>query len=175
MTNDGRSDVAFSQQVIHSGVCQKVHVKNRQIRVKIDQNGVKIGSKSDQKRAHFVMPILTFWGVTPSGASAKAVLGYRKGFFGGYFGPKRACGKVIHKMCKTGIRAYPLGVLPSSTSPPDCQATTRFRGRIIGQPQHAVGWACCRPWRSACPQPARSPSRVFERGGLWACHRPWAE
>ena len=36
-------------------------------------------SKRDQKRAHFVMPILTFWGVTPSGASARAVLGVRRG------------------------------------------------------------------------------------------------
>ena len=36
-------------------------------------------SKSDQKGAHFVMPILTFWGVTPSGASARAVLAFRKG------------------------------------------------------------------------------------------------
>ena len=31
--------VAFSQQVIHNGVCPRVHVKNHQIRVKIDQKG----------------------------------------------------------------------------------------------------------------------------------------
>ena len=43
-------------------------------------------SKSDQKRAHFVMPILTFWGVTPSGASAKAVLAFRKGKKGAFSG-----------------------------------------------------------------------------------------
>ena len=36
-------------------------------------------SKSDQKGAHFVMPILTFRGVTPSGASARAVFTFRKG------------------------------------------------------------------------------------------------
>ena len=36
-------------------------------------------SKRDQKSAHFVMPILTFWGLTPSGASARAVLAFRKG------------------------------------------------------------------------------------------------
>ena len=36
-------------------------------------------SKSDQKGAHFVMPILTFGGVTPSGASARAVFAFRKG------------------------------------------------------------------------------------------------
>jgi hypothetical protein len=53
--------------------------KNRQIRVKIGQNGVKIGSKKVKKGAHFVMPILTFWWVTPSGASARAVLACRKG------------------------------------------------------------------------------------------------
>jgi hypothetical protein len=76
--------------VIHNGVCQSVHVKNRQIRVKIDQNGVKFGSKSDQKRAHFVMPILTFWGVTPSGASARAVFAFRKGKKGAFSGaPER--------------------------------------------------------------------------------------
>ena len=42
-------DVAFSQQVMHSGVCTCVHVTNRQIRVKIGQNGVKIGSKKAKK------------------------------------------------------------------------------------------------------------------------------
>ena len=36
-------------------------------------------SKRHQKSAHFVMPILTFWVVTPSGASARADLGFRKG------------------------------------------------------------------------------------------------
>jgi len=36
-------------------------------------------SKRDQKGAHFVMPILTFWVWTPSGASARAVLGFPKG------------------------------------------------------------------------------------------------
>jgi hypothetical protein len=40
-------------------------------------------SKRHQKGAHFVMPILTFWGWTPSGASARAVLAFRKG--------KKAC------------------------------------------------------------------------------------
>ena len=43
-------------------------------------------SKSDQKRAHFVMPILTFWGVTPSGASARAVLAFPKGKKGAFSG-----------------------------------------------------------------------------------------
>ena len=59
------------------------------------------------------MPILTFGGVTPSGASARADLACRKGFFGGYFGPKRACGKVIHKINKgeqgTGNREQATG------------------------------------------------------------------
>jgi len=41
--------------------------------------GRQIPTKTDQKGAHFVMPILTFWGVTPSGASARAVLACRKG------------------------------------------------------------------------------------------------
>jgi len=36
-------------------------------------------SKRDQKGAHFVMPILTFGGVTPSGASARADFAFRKG------------------------------------------------------------------------------------------------
>jgi len=57
-------------------------------------------SKRDQKGAHFVMPILTFWGVTPSGASARADLPLRKGHFGVVQGSKRACGKVIHKINK---------------------------------------------------------------------------
>ena len=50
------------------------------------------------------MPILTFWGVTPSGASARADLPLRKGLLGVVQGSKRAWGKVIHKMGKTGIR-----------------------------------------------------------------------
>jgi hypothetical protein len=42
------------------------------------QKGIKFRSKtvkSDQKGSSFVMPILTFSGVTPSGASAKGVFG----------------------------------------------------------------------------------------------------
>jgi hypothetical protein len=66
-------------------------------------------SKRDQKGAHFVMPILTFWGVTPSGASARAVLPLRKGLLGVVQGSKRPCGKVIHKMCKTGNRGSAAG------------------------------------------------------------------
>jgi hypothetical protein len=41
--------VAFSQQVIHSGVCQKGHVKNHQIRVKIDQKGDVFRQKGIKK------------------------------------------------------------------------------------------------------------------------------
>ena len=44
-------------------------------------------SKSGQKGAHFVMPILTFWGWTPSGASARAVFAFRKGKKGAFPGP----------------------------------------------------------------------------------------
>jgi hypothetical protein len=56
-----------------------VHVKFHQIRVKIDQNGDVFRQKAIKKGAHFVMPILTFWGWTPSGASARAVFAFRKG------------------------------------------------------------------------------------------------
>ena len=75
--------------------------------------GRRFPSKRDQKGAHFVMPILTFWGVTPSGASARAVLPLRKGHFGVVQGSKRACGKVIHKINKgeqgTGNRERGMG------------------------------------------------------------------
>ena len=40
---------------------------------------------------------LNIWGVTPSGASAKAVLPLRKGHLGVVQGSKMACGKVIHR------------------------------------------------------------------------------
>jgi hypothetical protein len=43
------------------------------------QNAIKFRSKtvkSDQKGSSFVLPILTFSGVTPSGASAKAVFAF---------------------------------------------------------------------------------------------------
>jgi len=58
------------------------------------------------------MPILTFWGVTPSGASARAVLPLPKGRFRVVQGSKMACGKVIHKMWKTGIRDSGFGHTP---------------------------------------------------------------
>jgi len=45
-------------------------------------------SKSDQKGAHFVMPILTFGGVAPSGASARADLAFRRGQKGDSRGAK---------------------------------------------------------------------------------------
>jgi len=75
------SGVAFSQQVIHNGVCAFVHVKSRQIPSNSGQNRSKrrhFPSKRHQKGAHFVMPILTFCGWTPSGASARAVFAFRK-------------------------------------------------------------------------------------------------
>jgi hypothetical protein len=43
------------------------------------QNTIKFRSKtvkSDQKGSSFVLPILTFWRATPSGASAKAVFAF---------------------------------------------------------------------------------------------------
>jgi hypothetical protein len=65
---------SFPQRRMDIRPCKKPSnpVKNR-------QNGVKIGSKRGKKGAHFVMPILTFWGVTPSGASARADLACRRG------------------------------------------------------------------------------------------------
>ena len=49
------------------------------------------------------MPILTFWGVTPSGASARAVLACCKGHFRCFWGSKMAGGKVIHIFHKGGL------------------------------------------------------------------------
>ena len=92
--------LSTAPKVIHNGVCTYVSSKFRHFGVKNRSNGVKIVSKKVKKGAHFVMPILTFWGVTPLGASARAVLACPKGFSGGYFGPKRACAKVIHKKWK---------------------------------------------------------------------------
>jgi hypothetical protein len=71
--------LSIAAKVMHNEVWPCVHVANHQIRVKIGQNGVKIGSKNDQKRAQIVMPILTFWPVTPSGASARADFAFPKG------------------------------------------------------------------------------------------------
>jgi len=61
-------------------------------------------SKKVKKGAHFVMPILTFGVVTPSGASARAVLPLLKGHFGVVQGSKMACAKVIHKIGITANR-----------------------------------------------------------------------
>jgi len=57
-------------------------------------------SKRDQKGAHFVMPILTFGGVTPSGASARAVLGFRKVKKRVFGGPKCRVEKLSTKCGK---------------------------------------------------------------------------
>ena len=53
-------------------------------------------SKRHQKSARFVMPILTFRGVTPSGASARAVLTCPKGKKGAFSGAPGQVPKVIH-------------------------------------------------------------------------------
>jgi len=42
-------DVAFSQQVMHNGSCPIVHVKNHQIRIKIDQKGDVFRQKGIKK------------------------------------------------------------------------------------------------------------------------------
>jgi len=89
-----------ASKVIHNGVCTYVSSKFRHFGVKNRSNGVKIGSKKVKKGAHFVMPILTFWVLTPSGASARADLACRKGFLGWYFGPKTARAKVVHNFRK---------------------------------------------------------------------------
>ena len=87
-------------KVIHNDVWPYVGWQNAQKPIKIDQNGIKFGSKNDQKRAQIVMPILTFWGVTPSGASARADLASRKGKKGAFSGRKIARSKVIHNLHK---------------------------------------------------------------------------
>jgi len=77
------------------------------------------------------MPILTFWGVTPSGASARAVLPLPKGHFGVVQGSKRACAKVIHKMWKTLAVPGPKerspargpAAAPNRSPAPACQAS----------------------------------------------------
>ena len=127
-------DVAFSQQVFHNGVCASVHVKSHRKPSNSSQNRSKrrrFPSKSDQKRAHFVMPILTFWVVTPSGASARAVLGSLKGQKPVFRGSKMPCGKVIHKMWKTlaapGPRKRPpargSAAAPNRNPAPSCQVS----------------------------------------------------
>jgi len=57
-------------------------------------------SKRDQKGAHFVMPILTFGGGTPSGASARADLGFRKVKKRVFGGPKCRVQKLSTKCGK---------------------------------------------------------------------------
>jgi hypothetical protein len=56
--------------------------------------GARKPSKSDQNRAQFVMPILTFAGLTPSGASARPVLGGPKGQKGRFSSAKNALKKL---------------------------------------------------------------------------------
>jgi hypothetical protein len=83
-----------------------VHVKSRQIPSNSGQNRSKrrrFPSKSDQKRAHFVMPILTFWGVTPSGASARAVFAFRKGKKARFGGAKWRPEKLSTKSTRPGF------------------------------------------------------------------------
>jgi len=87
---------SYPQRRMHIRPCRKPSNSSQN-----RSNGVKIGSKKDKKGARFVMPILTFLGWTPSGASARAVFAFRKGQKPCFRGSKRPCGKVIHKMWKT--------------------------------------------------------------------------
>ena len=79
---------SYPQRLMPNSACQKPS-NSHQNRSKRR----RFPSKRHQKGAHFVMPILTFWGVTPSGASARAVLAFRKGkkarFGGAKWRPKK--------------------------------------------------------------------------------------
>jgi len=82
------------------------------------------------------MPILTFWVVTPSGASARAVLPLRKGDFGVVQGSKRACAKVIHKKWETLAPPSPRerptargpAAAPNRNPAPSCQVSVSGGG-----------------------------------------------
>ena len=130
-------DVAFSQQVMHNGVCASVHVKSRQKPSNSCQNRSKrrrFPSKSDQKRAHFVMPILTFGGWTPSGASARADFAFRKGKkarFGGAKWRPEKLSTITWRFCIT---------------PPGCGSVAGTRpGKSKSRPGDPPSAWACRP------------------------------
>jgi hypothetical protein len=82
--------LSTAPKVIHNEVWPYISSKFRHFGVKNRSNGVKIGSKKVKKGAHFVMPILTFWALPPSGASARADFASRKGKKGAFSGaPER--------------------------------------------------------------------------------------
>ena len=81
-------------------------------------------SKSDQKGAHFVMPILTFCGWTPSGASARAVFAFpkgKKGAFSGAPGQFQKLSTISTVAVANEVRSA-LGLPPAGLPDPDVAA-----------------------------------------------------
>ena len=67
--------------------------------IKFESKSVKKATFSVKKRSKtsaFRHAHLNIWGVTPSGASARAVFASRKGKKGAFSGRSRASSKVIH-------------------------------------------------------------------------------
>ena len=106
--------------------------------------------KSDQTRAQFVMPILTFWGVTPSGASAKADFALRKGKKARFGGPKWRPEKL-----STIRKSYPQFPAPRRPGVRDC--------RRRGTPSRSGR----RPGPAGCTRPRLRQETVSQPGCLW--------
>ena len=122
---------------MHNGVCASVHVKSRRKPSNSCQNRSKrrrFPSKRDQKRAHFVMPILTFGGATPSGASARADFAFRKGKKGAFWRRKMASGKVIHNSAAAVDNSGPPRRRMRDTQPH--QAPIAPVARLACRPRH---------------------------------------
>jgi len=161
----------IGMEVVHIGVCTSVHVVNRQNRVKTGQNGVKIVSKNDQKRAQIVMPILTFGGVIPSGASAKAVLASRRGKKGAFRGAKSPGQKLSTSWRRLWITpgflfaaARPLSAMTATRSVPRSAATAAgMRSGCSVTGWHAQAAVCL---GMVCAAATRMPTHT----AAWACH-----
>ena len=118
------SATSYPQRRMPKSACQKPSnsCQNRSKRRRFP-------SKSDQNRAHFIMPILTFRGVTPSGASAKADLGFRKGQKPCFRGSEMPCGKVIHNRKKLQERERGTGNGERQATVPGCELRLALRYR----------------------------------------------
>ena len=157
---------SYPQRRMHMRPC-----KNHQIRVKIGQNGVKIGLKKVKKGAHFVMPILTFGGVIPSGASARAVLASRRGKKGAFRGAKSPGQKLSTSWRRLWITpgflfaaARPLSAMTATRSVPRSAATAAgMRSGCGVTGWHAQAAVCL---GMVCAAATRMPTHT----AAWACH-----
>jgi len=146
--------LSSAPKVIHNGVCASVHVKSHQIPIKIDQTATFSVKKGSKRRA-FRHAHLNIWGgVTPSGASARAVLAYRKGKKGAFSDAPRRVPK-LSTICTA--------VLDRAARPGRGLHARAACGRHPPKPARKAPRLTCRRGGRPCPTPRQNRSGTPRR------------